>query len=137
MPFKGRPPKAASILPFSDAEAVHSDLNGAPVCPKELDEAGKRKWREIVKLLAAMGTLNKACRDTMELYCATFAEYQEAQATVKKFGSVLKSKEGGLYRSPYLDVRNHARKELKSLSRMLGLDPASQRKMGVKVVETR
>ena len=104
---------------------------GVPACPRDLDAVAKKKWRELVRLLSAMDLLTKADRDLMELYCVAYSRRQSAQAMLTKFGEILKSKQGGLYRSPYLDVVNHASKEMQKLARLLGLDPLTRKKLGV------
>ena len=112
------------------------DFAGVPKCPADLDAVAKRKWKEVIKLLTAMDLLSKADKDMIELYCNAYSRYQSAQAMVKKFGEILKSKQGGLYRSPYLDVANHASKEMQKLARSLGLDPLSRKKLGVVTTKT-
>jgi P27 family predicted phage terminase small subunit len=130
MATPGRHPESA---PRSESSpAAGSALIGAPTCPEELDEVGKAKWKEIVKLLTAMEQITKADRDMMELYCAAYSRRYAAEAMLKQFGPILKSKQGGVYRSPYLDVANHASKEMQKLSRMLGFDAMSRKKLGIR-----
>lgn len=109
-----------------------SAFAGIPQCPEELDDVAKKKWKELVKLMTAMNLITKADRDLMELYCVAYSRRHEAEAMLKKFGPILKSKQGGLYRSPYLDVANHASKDLQKLSRLLGLDAISRKKLGIR-----
>lgn len=130
MARRGRPPGSSKRGDSSPAGGASSALFGAPKCPKELDEVAKKKWKEIAKLMAAMGTQTKADRDTMTLYCTAYSRWYAADAKLAQFGPVLKSKEGGLYRSPYLDVAIQAAKEMQNLSRALGLDAVSRKKLG-------
>jgi P27 family predicted phage terminase small subunit len=134
MSSRGRPPRADKSRFFAAREGTEepSALEGVPQCPKDLDEVGKKKWKQIVKLLTAMGIITKADKDMMELYCIAHSRRQSAQAMVRKFGDILKSKQGGLYRSPYLDVVNHASKEMQKLAKSLGLDPMSRKKLGIR-----
>jgi P27 family predicted phage terminase small subunit len=130
MVARGRPPNDKSRF-FLDREGEFSEIVGVPKCPSDLDDMAKTKWKELVKLLRAMGLLTKADQDLMELYCIAYSRRQSAQAMLRKFGEILRSKQGGLYRSPYLDVANHASKEMQKLAKSLGLDPLSRKKLGI------
>ena len=88
-------------------------------------------------MLTAMGIITKADKDLMELYRIAYSRRQAAQAMLRKFGEILKSKQGGLYRSPYLDVVNHASKEMQKLTKSLGLDPMSRKKLGIRNIKHR
>ena len=127
MATRGRPPGSSRRGEFSSA------LIGAPTCPESLDEVGKKKWQEFVEQKMSMGLLRKADADMMELYCAAYSRRLEAEAKLKQFGPILKSKQGGLYRSPYLDVAIQASNEMQKLSRMLGLNAMSQKKLGIRI----
>lgn len=130
MTTPGRSPDASRPLSIKFGKKP-STFATAPSCPRELDAVGRKKWRELVKLLTEMDLITRADRDVMELYCAAFSRRRAAEAKIKQFGEILKSKQGGLYRSPYLDVANHASKEMQKLARTLGLDPLSRKKLGV------
>lgn len=128
---RGRPPGSSKTGCVAFQSAESSSFATAPQCPSDLDAVGKRKWRELVKLLTEMDLITRADRDMLELYCAAYSRRKGAEAMLKKFGDILKSKQGGLYRSPYLDVANQAAKEMQKLAKSLGLDPLSRKKLGV------
>ncbi len=130
MTTPGRSPDASRPLSIKFGKKP-STFATAPTCPRELDAVGKKKWREVVKLLTEMNLITRADRDMLELYCAAYSRRKAAEAMLKKFGEILKSQQGGLYRSPYLDVANHASKEMQKLAKALGLDPMSRKKLGV------
>jgi P27 family predicted phage terminase small subunit len=79
-----------------------------------------------------MGVITKADRDMMTLYCVAFSRWYGAEAKLK-IGAILKGPNGGLLQSPYLFVADHAAKEMQKLSRMLGLDPVSRKKLGIRI----
>jgi P27 family predicted phage terminase small subunit len=137
METPGRPPGSSRRSEFSPAAGTSAALIGAPTCPEELDEVGKAKWTEIVTFLTAMELITKADSDMMGLYCAAYSRWYAAEAKVKQFGAILKSKQGGLYRSPYLDVVIQASKEMQKLSRVLGLDAMSRKKLGIPSIRVR
>lgn len=44
--------------------------------PKHLTPVARDKWKELVRLLAARGTLTKADSNALELYCETYAQWR-------------------------------------------------------------
>jgi len=135
MALRGRPSGKSKPGGFAFGNTEPAAFATAPTCPRDLDAIGKKKWREIVKYLTEMDLITKADRDMLELYCAAYSRRKSAETMLKKFGDILKSKQGGLYRSPYLDVANHASKEMQKLAKSLGLDPMSRKKLGVQRVK--
>jgi P27 family predicted phage terminase small subunit len=85
---------------FADSREASADFAGVPQCPKDLNAVAKKKWREVIKLLSAMDIVTKADKDLIELYCLAYSRLKAAQAMLDKYGEILKSKAGGLYRSP-------------------------------------
>jgi P27 family predicted phage terminase small subunit len=130
MAFKGRPSVRPTILSFGDTP---SEPQAPPTCPKELDAAGKKKWRELVKEMVGFGSLMKIDRDLMRLYCEAHSQYESAMDCMKKSGGpILKSKTtGGMFRNPFMEVANHASREMQRLSKLLGLDKHSQKRLGI------
>ena len=129
MAKRGRPPGSSNR---SESSTAASALVGAPTCPEELDEFGKQRWNELMVQLTAMEIITKVDGDSMQQYCAADSRRHVSQAMITQFGPVLKGP-NGLYRSPYLDVVIQASKEMQKLSRVLGLDPISRKKLGVRI----
>jgi P27 family predicted phage terminase small subunit len=117
--------------------AASSALLGAPKCPEILDDIGKAKWAQIVEWLTALDLITKADGDTMCLYCAAYSRWYGAEAIFKQSGPLLKNKHDVVYRNPCLDVVNQASKEMQKLSRALGLDPLSRKRLGIRIAKPR
>ena len=77
MAARGRPPGSPRRGKSSPGVGPSSALIGAPTCPKELDEVGKKKWKELVMFLTAMELITKADRDMLGLYCAALGTSKE------------------------------------------------------------
>ena len=132
-----RPSGSSRRSKASSAAGTSAALIGAPACPDELDEIGKQRWHVLVAQLTAMELITTVDGDTMKQYCAADSRRHDAQVKLKQFGPILNSKKGGLYRSPYLDVMIQATKEMQKLSRVLGLDPMSRQKLGIRISKPR
>lgn len=59
---------------------------GRPKMPKHLSPIAKDKWRELVRLLDARGTLTKADAEAMEIYCETYAQWRACRAEIDAHG---------------------------------------------------
>lgn len=127
--MKGRPPKPTP-LPSS----VHATIAGSPKCPSDLTDAGKKKWREIVKLLDRAGVLTQLDGDLLAEYCRLHAEEQELLDLLAKAPNpyVLAGETGPVYLNPL-------RRELKVVRELLarvrvelgGLGPVSRTRLKV------
>jgi P27 family predicted phage terminase small subunit len=59
---------------------------GRPTMPVGLTDLEKSKWREMVRLLAARGTLTKADGPALELYVATWSRWRKCLEEIDKYG---------------------------------------------------
>ena len=109
---------------------------GLPECPAYLDEIAKAKWAELCQVLGETGLLTKADRDVMAMYCAAFSQWREAADMVKKSGLIVKGT-GGVCANPCVAIAANAKREMRELSTLLGLDPASRARLRVSTGPTR
>jgi P27 family predicted phage terminase small subunit len=65
----------------------------------------------------------------MAMYCAAFSQWREAADMVKKSGLVIKGS-GGVCANPCVAIAANAKKEMRDLSALLGLNPASRLRVG-------
>jgi len=121
--FAGDPATAGTNVPA---------VEPLPTCPSDLDAATKKKWRELVKLLAETGMLRKVDRDVLALYCTAYSRWREAEKFVAKLGHLIKGSNGGFYLNPSLAVANRAMEQMRKFGKLLGLDPASRKALGMK-----
>lgn len=134
---RGRPRNPSKLKAFrgeaTDDGAEPQPLAGAPKCPRELSKVAKKKWKEIVRVLAPAGILTRADADTMLMYVVAYETYLEADAMLKKTGKVLQGINKGFYQSPFLAVRNRAAEDMRKLSTLIGLDPSSRSRLRINV----
>jgi len=61
---------------------------GLPKCPRYLDKVAKEEWKSIVPLLDKMGILSTIDRTALEIYCAAYSRYRQAEIELQKNGWV-------------------------------------------------
>lgn len=133
MAYRGRPsgPKLFTGDPAS-AGATPAPDEPLPTCPTDLDAGAKKKWRELVKLLGETGMLRRVDRDVLAMYCTAFSRWREAEKFVAKLGHLIKGPNGGFYVNPSLAVANRAMEQMRKFGKLLGLDPASRKAIGIR-----
>jgi P27 family predicted phage terminase small subunit len=103
---------------------------GIPDCPDFLDAIAKEEWNRCVKVLAEMNVLTKADRSALAAYCVAYSRWVEAEALVKKFGTIVKSPEKGYpLKSPYLTVADQALESMRKLMVEFGMTPSSRSRL--------
>lgn len=122
----GRPRKVVLEHPNKGASSL---IAGAPTCPRDLDAAAKRKWKAVVKLMTDAGTITQLDVDLLAMYCEAFA--RRADALKQLGGEYVLHGEKGSYQNPMLHVANKAMDQMVKLSKQLGLDKLTARKLGV------
>jgi len=132
--MRGRKPKPTSIRllegnpgrrPLNDREPNAPD--GIPDCPDYLDDVAKAEWFRTASVLSEMGLLSRADRTALAAYCVAYARWVEAEAQVKRYGTIVKSPEKGFpMKSPYLTVADQAMETMRKLMVEFGLTPSSR-----------
>jgi P27 family predicted phage terminase small subunit len=103
---------------------------GVPDCPDYLDAVAKEKWTELCQVLGETGLLTQADRDVIAMYCSAFSQWREAADMAKKTGLVIKGA-SGICANPCVKIAADAKREMRDLSTLLGLDPASRTRLRV------
>ena len=132
--MRGRKPKPTSIRllegnpgrrPLNDREPDAPE--GVPDCPDYLDDVAKAEWFRTAAVLSEMGLLSRADRTALAAYCVAYARWVEAEAQVKRYGTIVKSPEKGFpMKSPYLTVADQALETMRKLMVEFGLTPSSR-----------
>jgi P27 family predicted phage terminase small subunit len=105
---------------------------GLPEIPEWLDDEAKAEWRRITIDLAEMGLLSKADRPALAAYCTAWSRWVDAEAQVKKYGTVVKSPDKGFpMKSPYLSIADQALELMRKLMVEFGLTPSSRSRIRV------
>jgi P27 family predicted phage terminase small subunit len=137
--MRGRKPKPSLIKlldgnpgkrPVNDREP--SVLSGAPDAPDWLDAEAQAEWVRVTADLDAMGLLSRADRPALAAYCTAWSRWVEAEAMVKRFGSIVKSPEKGFpMKSPYLSIADQAMETMRKFLVEFGLTPSSRSRIKV------
>ena len=115
--------------PLSDS-GVPPD--GIPDCPAHLEGEARAEWFRTASVLQEMGLLTRADRSALAAYCVVYARWLQAEAQVKKHGTIVKSPEKGFpMTSPYLTVANQALEAMRKLLIEFGLTPSSRSRIRV------
>lgn len=91
-----------------------------------MPDAGVKEWYRVVELFKAKGELASLNFVILELYCETYARYQDLSATVSRVGLAVVSKGDGkpttIGRSAFADELRMTRQQLLDLIERLGLE---------------
>lgn len=109
-----------------------SNQANAPTAPAGLTADARIEWRRVVKVLGAAGTLDKADRATIALYCESWSLWRSASSQAALLGEVIQAPSGALYQNPWRGVANRAAAAMARAARELGLTPRARRGMKAK-----
>ena len=137
--MRGRKPKP-TILKVLDGNPGKRPLNDQEPCPSHgipdqpdwLDAEAQAEWVRVTAELSDMGLLTLADRAALTAYCTAWSRWVEAEAMVKKFGTIVKSPEKGFpMKSPYLSIADQALETMRKLMVEFGLTPSSRSRIRV------
>ena len=94
--------------------------------PRWLKGDARRKWRELVPELVAVGIISRLDRDLLTLYCQTYADWLEIRKLRQTEPSVITTTSGNLIQNPLIGLQNRISACLLRLSRELGLSPTAR-----------
>lgn len=105
---------------------------GQPECPEHLDEIARKHWTKLTKLLGGMGLLTSADEDAIAAYCQSYSRWVQAEASIKKYGLMIASKDKkSLIKSPYLKISDDAKDRMLRIGLEFGLTPSSRSRVSV------
>jgi P27 family predicted phage terminase small subunit len=109
---------------------MNKDEPMPPACvpepPAHLEERARRKFTEIADMLARCGVMTELDRDALGRYCVIWCRWIDAEAEIKRKGSIVKTEAGNIIHSPYLAVANRCHRQLAQLEAEFGLTPSSR-----------
>jgi P27 family predicted phage terminase small subunit len=134
MEMRGRKPQPTQLKvlrgnpgrrPLNRAEPAPAPaLSLAP--PAWLEGEAVTEWHRLAPVLHRLGLLTEIDGDALASYCQTWARWREAEAAIRKYGMVLKGKNGFPVISPYVAVANRAMAHMKALLIEFGMTPSSR-----------
>ena len=95
--------------------------SGVAQMPDWLCEVAQAEWLRLSGDLFKIGLITKADEVEFAVYCQAYAELQEAEDALVKFGRTQTTKDGFERKSPWLSIRDEAWKRLHQAAQQFGL----------------
>jgi P27 family predicted phage terminase small subunit len=137
--MRGRKPKP-TVLKVLEGNPGKRRINdrepeapaGIPDCPDYLDDEARDEWQRTGEVLRDMGLLSLADRTALAAYCTAYSRWVQAEAAVKKYGTIVKSPDKGFpMKSPYLTIADQAMESMRKFMVEFGLTPSSRSRIKV------
>ena len=94
--------------------------------PDDFNATERSIWEYHHAMLSDIRVLAATDLVTLDCFSRTYAEYLELEAFIKENGRSYENESGRKFAFPEVQLRNEARRELRSLSASLGLSPSSR-----------
>ena len=99
--------------------------------PEWLEGPGRELWELLAPQLCEQRVLRMTDVQNLEIYCAAYGRFREAQVELSRSGLVIEGSQGGKIKNPAATIVAEATRQMATFGSMLGLDPSSrQRLMG-------
>lgn len=122
------PRRNVQALPTTDQKP----LTKVPAAPVWLGQVAATKWREVAPVIEARGLLEDLDLDALSLYCDSWQQLSEADATIVSEGEFFTTDKGYVGIHPAVLKRRKAIDVIRKLGEQLGLTPRSRRGLRVK-----
>ena len=140
MPRTGRPPQPAAVkklLGNRGKRTIRPDLPsqpGVPDMPARLlpDPVAVEKWRELVPILQALGTLTLSDGEAFATLCEVFSAAQSCLLALRAAGPVMHTDLGGVKPNPAGPLYRGLVALQSTLMSEFGLTPSSRARIGGK-----
>ncbi len=97
-----------------------------PKAPRHLNDAARKEWRRLVRILQPMGVLTEAEADLLAVYAQTYAQWVQASRQLQEQSLIIFSGNGTAMRNPLLKVVDDAIKVMGRCMSELGMTPAAR-----------
>lgn len=101
----------------------------APPEPDDLDEAGRRLWRDTAQKLFRAGLLSELDAQAFETLVRCQLEDRMLTQQINKIGLLVKGSKGSIMRNPLLSVRDKVRERLDRMLGEFGMTPSARTKV--------
>jgi P27 family predicted phage terminase small subunit len=100
-----------------------SDL---PPAPDFLDEIGRAEWERVGRELLVVGLLTPLDAPALAAYCHAFSRWRRAEEKVSQTGEIVRTPNGMLVQSPYMQIANRALDQWTKMLAEFGMTPSSR-----------
>jgi P27 family predicted phage terminase small subunit len=99
-------------------------------CPPELGPVARAEWDRVLGELLIEGDLMKRVdRGLLQVYCASYADWFEAEVKIQEFELVIKSPNGYPQISPWVTIANMRANVMLAIAKEFGFSPLSRGKL--------
>lgn len=100
-----------------------------PKMPPGLSREAKKEWRRVAGPLYRAGLLSELDKNTLVMYCQTWARYERIQKILDQTGDTFIQSNGDPKQRPEYYIMKDAMKELRALIALFGLAPGPRMRM--------
>lgn len=139
VPGRGRRPKpvAKKMLAGNPGKRAinHSEPTFTPLigcaCPEWLsqDEFAAALWDMLIQELCGSQVLCVTDLHNIEVFCAAYSRWRQAEQEIAKHGLVVEGATGGPIKNPACTVVNESLRQMTTYGSLLGLDPSSRSRL--------
>ena len=97
-----------------------------PEPPAHLDERARTRFTGMATMLARHGVMTELDAGALARYAVIWCRWIEAEAEVKRRGSVAKTEGGNIIQNPFLAVANKCLAQMAQIESEFGLTPSSR-----------
>jgi P27 family predicted phage terminase small subunit len=99
-------------------------------CPPELGPVASAEWDRILsELLVEPDLIKRVDRGLLQVYCAFYADWFEAEAKIQEIGQVIKSPNGYPQTAPWVSIANMRATLMLAIAKEFGFSPVSRGKL--------
>lgn len=108
-----------------EAPAVEA-LAAMPPAPDYLDDIAREEWSKMGAKLLAAGLLTPLDESALAAYCQAFSRWRRAEEKVSQTGEIVRTPNGMLVQSPYMQIANRAHDQMMKVLVEFGMTPSSR-----------
>ena len=124
----GRSGRRAKLDPAT-LRADGRALTVAPPCPDWLQGAGAEMWERVAPWLCEQRILHLTDLATLQAFCSSYGRYRAGLAEIELYGILIPGANNTRVKNPAGSVVSQAAQQMTTFGAMLGLDPASRRRL--------
>lgn len=107
-------------------QRIQADVIQDVAPPEILDDVAVKEWKRVVPFLTKYGILTDLDRNTLALYCQSWADYLNYTEILRESGSTYETALGQIKPRPEVLMRRQAWMEVIRVSTEYGLTPSSR-----------
>jgi P27 family predicted phage terminase small subunit len=103
---------------------------GIEAPPAHLSPDAQVEWQRMLDELRAQQLVTVLDLGLLAAWCTAWGDYVEAERQIRVTGAVIKSRDRGMVRNPWVLIRNKSVEQMCRIAGEFGLSPASRPRLG-------